>query len=468
MYLKIENKGYCDTDALLMLGVSTTRNSTKYETIGMFGSGTKHAICVMLREGIRPIIFINQMKMEFFTKNRIINGVSSGQNVNVVAVKLSGKDNNGKTIRTEKECGFVQEFGEIDWTEIGMGLREFVSNALDASNELDAMSDLSIELVDDNQVRARSGFTRVFVLATPEVSKFYSSLGSRFLHFTHSDVYNNKLMQPTSSTGKIYRRGVLVGDLETKSLFDYNFRDVQLDESRNIKEYTAINAAGNMLAKASIPEICKFIKSTQSEEKYWEHGMMCYNISLPYYEEEQKSIKSNWQEAWKETFGEDAIMCRSELFMVERLKKKGYRPISVPNDNLFDILQKFDIPTHITTLDSFEQRGFEYDIAPESLMINVNKIWNKLWAMNLTNGKEMPRVVCFTKIVDEEQMITGFYDIKQATIFINKDLICENEEGSIILNKVILEELSHHITGAKDLSRDFQDFILRIAVKAFE
>lgn len=464
MYLKIENSGFCDTDALLMLGVSTTRSSSQSETIGMFGSGTKHAICVCLRHGLNPIIFVNQLRMEFFTQTRIIHGVNYGQQVNVVNVKISGKDKNGKQIKTEKECGFVQEFGAIDWTDINMGLREFVSNALDASKELDRMDELSIELVADNQVRAKTGNTRVFVFATPEVNRFYTTLGDRFLHFTHEDVYTSKLLPAASDTGKIYRRGVLVGNLDKKSLFDYNLRDVELDESRNIKGYTAINAVGNMLAKATVSQIMKFMESTQKEDDVWEHGVNSYNVDLPWEVAKRKPIFENWETAWKNSFGDNAVICRNEIHLMERLEKKGFKPVPIDKNNIFELLESLSIPSHVTNLNSHEQKNIEYDIAPESLLENVSRIWNKLWVMNLTNNKEMPKVLTFKRMTTEGKDLLGFYSNEESAIFINQDMVGESEK----LNETILEELSHHITGASDYSRDFQNFILKIALKMID
>ncbi len=66
-------------------------------------------------------------------------------------------------------------------------------------------------------------------------------------------------------------------------------------------------------------------------------------------------------------------------------------------------------------------------------------------------------------------MLNGFY--RDGLVFINSDLagsasLTNEREGlSNRLLKVALEEVSHHVTGSTDTSRDFQDYLLDLAVK---
>jgi hypothetical protein len=96
-------------------------------------------------------------------------------------------------------------------------------------------------------------------------------------------------------------------------------------------------------------------------------------------------------------------------------------------------------------------------------------VWELLEGVGLTNGKEKPPVRCFTSILDGGVMLNGYY--RDGEVFINSDLA-----GSAYLAggrqalphrlvKVALEECAHHVTGATDNSRDFQDFLLDLAVK---
>lgn len=64
-------------------------------------------------------------------------------------------------------------------------------------------------------------------------------------------------------------------------------------------------------------------------------------------------------------------------------------------------------------------------------------------------------------------MLNGYY--RDGVVFINSDLAPEGvaDVGQLSnrLLKVALEELAHFVTGATDNSRDFQDYLLELAVK---
>jgi hypothetical protein len=89
--------------------------------------------------------------------------------------------------------------------------------------------------------------------------------------------------------------------------------------------------------------------------------------------------------------------------------------------------------------------------------------------VGLTNGKMKPPVRCFTSILDGGTMLNGYY--RDGVVFINADLagaasaVAGREALSDRLVKVALEEVAHYVTGATDNSRDFQDFLLELAVK---
>ena len=89
---------------------------------------------------------------------------------------------------------------------------------------------------------------------------------------------------------------------------------------------------------------------------------------------------------------------------------------------------------------------------------------------SLTNGKEKPPVKSFTSILDAGVMLNGYY--RDGEVFINRDLagagsIVAGRDGlSDRLIKVAMEETAHFVTnGATDNSRDFQDYLLEVAVK---
>jgi hypothetical protein len=60
-------------------------------------------------------------------------------------------------------------------------------------------------------------------------------------------------------------------------------------------------------------------------------------------------------------------------------------------------------------------------------------------------------------------MLNGYY--RDGVVYINRRLADDGLSEALL--HVTLEELSHHITQSTDNSRDFQDFLLTLAVKLF-
>ena len=72
-YLLISNVGVAPVEGYTLLGMSTTRDCGVEGAIGMFGSGTKHAINLLLRLGITFWIYCGLTRLEFFTEEEEIN-----------------------------------------------------------------------------------------------------------------------------------------------------------------------------------------------------------------------------------------------------------------------------------------------------------------------------------------------------------------------------------------------------------
>ena len=105
--------------------------------------------------------------------------------------------------------------------------------------------------------------------------------------------------------------------------------------------------------------------------------------------------------------------------------------------------------------------------ATDSAQAAVDFVWNVIERHGLDNGKEKPPVYCFTSILDAGVMLNGYY--RDGKVYINADLapagVAVVGRLSNRLLKVALEEVAHFVTGATDNSRDFQDYLLELAVK---
>lgn len=71
-FLKIENPGQAPVEGFTVLGVSLADTSKNVGVIGQFGSGNKHAIAVLLRNDLSPVVFAGTLKMEFGTRSQTV------------------------------------------------------------------------------------------------------------------------------------------------------------------------------------------------------------------------------------------------------------------------------------------------------------------------------------------------------------------------------------------------------------
>ena len=147
---------------------------------------------------------------------------------------------------------------------------------------------VKVELVPEEKVRAKRGYTRVFVPAdNEEVIRFFANLGKWFLHFSEPESIMQAILpkkarnlDPDCKTAVIYRRGVRVREIDqysSESLFDYNLNDLRVDESRNVDDYQCRNAATKAMAKASPEILAAWIRSFRGDTSTGSMGSAATN-----------------------------------------------------------------------------------------------------------------------------------------------------------------------------------------------
>jgi hypothetical protein len=328
-------------------------------------------------------------------------------------------------------------------------------------------------------VRAKAGCTRVFVPLTPEVLQFYNDLGKWFLHFSEPESLDKAILHKANRNladrraAVIYRRGVRVREFEssdTESLFDYNLDDLSIDESRKASDWDVKHGAGKALANADKKTLAiLFDRLLNSDKSVWEFGFDIYSMQPSYGEGAEVIARRQkaWQEAFFQVAGEDAVLTGKGT--VNQLERKGYVPIVAP-ENLVNAAGMYGVQTSASILSADELIGREISEPTPDAQASVDFVWDFLENIGLTNGKEKPSVRTFHSILDGGTMLNGFY--REGVVYIHRDL---GGAGSVIagrkglsdrLVKVALEEVAHFVTnGATDNSRDFQDYLLEVAVK---
>lgn len=434
-YMTIKNPGVCPIEGFTMLGVSSARGCE--ESIGQFGSGAKHGVLTCLRMGLNPVIYLGKDKIQFHTEPaRLPNGTQ----YNKVFIKINQK--------APKELSMALEYGALDWDDINMALREFVSNALDSVNG-DAKQ---ITIKNVERIHPEEGHTVIGVPLTPDVQKFWQDLPNRFLQFNSNTNAKEKFIAKREfGPAKIYRKGVLVRTLNgVRSMFDYNFgEELRIDEARNLDAYYVGSAAAQAIPKDE-KILSQIFRSLVKGEETWEESIGS-NYYIAYYAEREKAL---WQKVWKNCFGDKAVLAPEGLaaMMGETAKEKGYTAYTIASPGWVAAMIKAGIPTLFNVLDNVNDKGEKIMEPTPELKKCRDEVWEWLEVLNLTNGKQKPPVMMFQPIMEGKSETCGYY--KGGTVYIGQDYTTNK--------KVMVEELAHYITGAADATRDFQDFAFRI------
>lgn len=468
MYLKIENPGVCPPDLFTLLGASLTRDHGGESSIGKFGSGCKHGVLVCLRNEVKPIVFCSNLCMEFESQPQVISDSLDSKEFGRVSVKYSGKDDTGATKNSTEKLGFVLEYGANDWGNVTMGLREFVSNAIDYSirmNGEDGWKSVKIEPVSEKQVRAKAGYTRVFIPMNDEVLNFANNLGRWFLHFSEPENLkvevlpkSNRNMQENSKIAVIYRRGVLVREIANttlESVFDYNFLNLDLDECRKADDYSVGHHAAVSLKKTTKENIKLYLNSFSFDAApKWEHNLSQYSLGINY-DLQKDLIRKTWKEAFAEVSNEDAVFCSAGA--KDTVRKKGKKAIVVP-EGIMKAATSFDLPTEENSLSQDEKAGREVIEAKADAEAVLEFCWELVKECGMSLDRNKPKVKCFRQVSTKDNHKDGY--VLHDTIYINSDLC---SEASVLsgydalsdrLMDVMMQQLAYYTTNSQEYSMD--------------
>lgn len=468
-YLMVENPGVAPIQGYTLFGATSKRDHDDTRIIGTFGSGNKHGIALCLRQGVNPVIFCGSQRLTFSKKEEAIESVSGTMVVERVVVRVTGKDNENRSVNYSKELDHTLTYGSVDWTDISFALREFVSNSIDACYEQDlSHKDVVIDLVNENQVRAKSGKTRVFIPCNDEVMSFYINLNKWFLHFSEPESLDKRVLDKAnrnrlmvdgrqSQNAVIYRRGVLVREYERSdnpSMFDYNLVDLDVNESRVNNDYNIRYACASSLKRMSDTQKVDFLKKCSEGVDFWEMNFDPYYTKLSDFDED---ASQKWQAAAYAVYGENA--CFTDLqIMASSIQERGYVPVVLPK-NVHDFVKSFKVRKDMDVLGKDIISGRELVETTESVRECFDDIWDKICSVGLSFSKVKPALYCFRKMSHASTVVNGYYS--NDGVYINIDL-CQGVNDK--LRHVIMEEIAHHITGATDGSRDFANYLLSLAV----
>lgn len=511
-YLLIENEGVCSSELFTLMGASTKRSGSSQQVIGKFGSGNKHGVAVCLRHDLKPVIFCGSLKLEFLTREQPLTDGHEAHNFARVCVKYGGKDIDGTNRSATEDLGYVLEYGATDWLGVDLACREFVSNAIDrevlegehrfeskyrealaiTKGEFDSdtyetalaeyravardFQNVTIKIVSENQVRAKAGYTRIFIPVNEAVRDFHANLGKWFLHFSEPENINKAILPKADrNLGKtrravIYRRGVRVREFEASnmpSVFDYNLNNLQLDESRKVDDSNVRHHCAMALADGTQEELETVLAMIYVGEEFWEHKFEHWSLtSRDYLNKEQRIAR--WTKAYENVFHNKVLAAKGSR-EVEIAQRKGFEVIELPHEFACAAIQ-YGARSAASVISQDDLLGQEITEATPDAICAVDYVWELIVRCGMTDGKDKPPVMGFRKIMDGECKTHGFY--RDGITYINDDIAgVASVAGGIdaLSDKLIavaLEECAHYITNALDNSRDFQDWAFNFAAKA--
>jgi len=425
-YLMIENKGIAPQEAFEILGLSDSREDSV--KIGQFGSGAKMSIILLLRAGLNPVVTSDSDTYAFYTEHT----TSKLGNFDRVCYRHSNSEGT-----VENTTSYSTGAGELDWAEEGMAIREFISNALDQSDQ--KWDKIKVEYADE--VESRKGYTRIFVPLNKAITDYVVNLRKYFLHLDNNEK-ETIFIKDSPSYPRLYRQGVFVKKLTRRvSLLDYNGDSgMKIDESRNLDSSSMESHCVKILNSA--PKAMKYVV-----------GQLADNTRT-FFESEFSSFmidSSHAARAFTSLYGESAVITDNSI-LKERLAAKGILAIEFPY-GWCQAMADGGITRANSMLSSLEQNGIKAEPADLSQRGAFDKVWHCLVDEGLTHGKDKPGVKVFNAPMEGGSQLGGLQEGKTVYLHVNH---VDNVQ-------TVLEEISHYITGANDCSRDFQDFAFKIA-----
>ena len=411
-FLKIVSTSITTPEDMFTLGVTTSRG--KEEKIGQFGSGSLMGTLVWMRSfGSSPVFLVNGKKVSFETKDVL---KSDGEVFKQVIMKTDRKKN---------PLTVALEYGELDWRTADLGLREWISNAIDAGADLRE----AVQVVD--KISAEVNEVAIFVPFEGLAKKYFENLGQHFLHYDGKQ--EEKVIDKiTPSPCRIYRKGVFVRELLDDSLFDYNL-DFSINECRTGSSDNLKNDINYHMGYHSTREQAALMleailsgKEVVETETYWVRvGTEMKNLLL-------------------ELVG-TLCLC-SNTFKVANC-------VAIHEDWYKKITEEVPELDGLASYCEAAIRGFEVHEPTEKEQGMFNLLCETIEALGLNNGMGRPSLSMYTNPIKEAPKFRGMYTKNTQHVMVFRD---------VDYPRVMIHEICHHYSSADDYSKGFIDFAHKV------
>jgi hypothetical protein len=403
-YLKIVSKSSTTPTDMFTLGVSTSRG--KDDKIGQFGSGSLMGTLAWIRAfGEAPVFILNGVRVEFDSRP-----VLKGDGEAFHQVTMNGQP-----------LSVALEYGELDWKDPELGLREWICNAIDAGADIHNC----LQIVD--KVSAASDEVAVFVPFAGIAKKYYQNIDKYFLHFCGKEKI--KYIEKNSvSKCRIYRRGIFIRELEEQSLYDYNM-DFDINECRTGSSDSIVQTISYEVVSPGSATYAETVFLAVLENKD------CIEVTSDLYD--------NLYGYWKTILTDKTVQIRTP-----NLHKENCIPVRM---HWYSRLVK--VAPHIDgllTTSSSEILGYKLTTAKKQTREIFDNLCSMVEMLNLNAGHGRPNLEIFSTDQGHRPKCFGYYDRQRQTVAIWDG--CPSDANTIA------HELGHHYTKADDFSTKFIDF----------
>lgn len=415
-YLKIQNDGELDSENCHLMGVSSKRGDTS--KIGFFGSGNKYGIAVLLREGISFSLYSGTKRIKIAT----------------VPLEIGGQTY--KRILVDGHLTSLTTAMGPDW-EPWYALREFYSNAIDEGG-------MSASVV--TTCSGQKGKTCIFVELGEKLQKFtdrpedYLLLHSKPLDVQETEYGKVRVYEAGEEGCIFYRKGMRITPENgvATSLYNYNFDDIQINESRTYKyRHQVLERAAAYFGACKDPAIIRNYLGHYLDK--FEENMAWEYVKAP--------LSSTW-----ETVLRGRIVFGKTLAMISGNAELKAGSIIVP-DELAKKIAK-DLPSMHVAGQLGSVKYLELEATPEeaAAILGARKAAHRL-------GYSIPQEIQLANFALDG--ILGYYHEEKDSIVVSKAAV---EKGPAELLNTVLEEYFHSL-GYMDASRGFVTFLINEVIR---
>lgn len=248
-YIKIKNNGLMEPQALHLVGASTKRNDSS--KIGMFGSGNKYALAYFLRNHHEVRIFAGQKEIT----------------VTTIAEKFRDQEFHVLHVDGVK-TSITIDMGK-DW-QFWQAMREIYCNAIDEGGAV-------MEMV--QKVDPKDNETHWYIDTKKDVSEFVTKHDQYFA--TNKKVLFEcefgRILEKSGEIANIYRKGIRCFETNKKSVYDYDFANIDIDENRLVKYFWQTEGKmWNLIYRCTNKEVIMSILHNSSNHDFIEGCLSDY------------------------------------------------------------------------------------------------------------------------------------------------------------------------------------------------